>query len=312
MQAHEMKNGRPIRTSSSGIIMTLIATILWGLAFVAQQSGMDNIGPFTFSVCRGYVSAVLLFITALILRKTGFAKSSTDKSMTIKGGIILGIALFFGANLQQMGLAYTTVAKAGFITTMYVAFVPFVGILFRNKLRIMDIVCAAVALIGLYFLSMNTDLSMSKGDLMELGCAFFFSIHILLIDRFAPKADVLLMNGIQFFVFATLSIIPMALTEAPTTEGIFSAMIPILYTGVMSGCVAYSLQIFAQQRVEPALSSLLMCFESVFAALFGWILLKQSLSGRELLGCILVFLATILSQVYAARVNYSLSRSRIL
>ncbi len=283
-----------------GIIMTLGATVIWGSAFVAQRIGLDNVGPFAFSVARGTIAFAVTLLVWVIMNRGKLPEiGNRSLSVALKGGAVLGTVLFFAGNFQQFGLGYTSVAKAGFITTLYVAFVPFVGVLFHKRIRIMDILCAIVALTGLYFLSMNEQFSISKGDYLELGAAFFFSFHILFVDRFAPEADVVLMNAVQFFVFAALSVVPMLLTDPPSLANLRSAAVPILYAGILSGGAAYTLQILGQKHIEPSVSSLFMCFESVFAALSGWLILDQKLTPREFLGCSLVFCAALLSQLFA-------------
>ena len=216
---------------------------------------------------------------------------------------MLGIILFVGGNLQQVGILYTSVAKAGFITSLYIVFVPIFGVFFKKRVHPALFCCVLLAVAGLYFLSIRDDFSMSSGDLLVLGCSLMYTLHILAIDHFAGKADVVRMSCIQFFVVGTLSILPMLLWEEPGWQGVAGAWLPLLYAGVMSGCFAYTMQMLGQRNIEPATASLLLCPEAMFAALAGWLLLGQTLTQREMLGCALVFAAVVLSQMPWKRRN---------
>ncbi len=210
----------------------------------------------------------------------------------------MGTALAVASALQQLGIGFTTVGKAGFITAMYIVFVPVFGIFQRRRLPVTVWISVALGVVGLYFLSMNGSFTLQKGDALILCCAFGYTAHILLIDHFSPKVDGIKMSCIQFFVCAALSAVFMLIDgSVPTWQAIGEAIIPILYTGVMSSGVGYTLQIIAQRNTEPAVASLLMSLESVFAALAGWVLLNQKFSGREMLGCAIMFAAIVLAQL---------------
>ncbi len=223
-------------------------------------------------------------------------KDKASRHILLIGGLCCGIALAVSSGFQQIGVANTTVGKAGFITALYIVIVPLLGIFLGKKVGALVWGGVGLAVIGMYLLCITEGFSISLGDLLVLICAVGFAVHILVIDHFSPKVDGVRMSCIQFFVCAVLSSIPMFIFETPSFSAILSAAMPILYTGVMSSGVAYTLQIVAQKDTDPTLASLLLSLESVFAVLAGWILLREGLSHRELLGCALVFAAVILAQ----------------
>jgi drug/metabolite transporter (DMT)-like permease len=212
-------------------------------------------------------------------------------------GILLGIVMTIASNLQQIGLVTTSAGKAGFITSLYIVLVPMFGLFLKRRPHPMIWVSVLIALVGLYFLSIRGDFTMSRGDLLVLASAVAFTFQILLVDHFSPKVDIIRLNCIQFSVMAILSFVPMMVLEKPQVSAISDAWLTIVYAGLFSGCGAYTLQMFGQRRVEPATASLLLSPENVFSALAGWALLGQTLSVRELLGCALVFAAIITSQL---------------
>lgn len=284
-----------------GSIALLVATFIWGTAFVAQSVGMDYIGPFTFQAVRSFFAVAALIPASWLVDKlsgsTGdFRKKWLDKELW-KVGALCGAALFVAAGLQQMGLVYTDAGKAGFITAMYIVLVPVLGLLFRQRVGLLVWISVGLAVAGLYLLSCMGLSGINLGDLLLIGCAAAFAVQITLIDRLAQKLDGLRLNCIQFLVSAAFSAVVMIFTEEPTAAGVTECLGPLLYTGVMSSAVAYSLQIVGQQHLPSAPASLIMSLESVFAALSGWLLLHEQMSGTELFGCGLVFAAVILSQI---------------
>lgn len=279
------------------VFMLLMASVIWGVAFTAQSAGMDRVGPFTFSVVRCYLATIALIPCFLLFDRFGLSPKNHNRKTTVVGGIVLGVILFIGGNLQQVGILYTSVAKAGFITSLYIVFVPIAGLFMKKHVHPGLALCVLIAAFGLYFLSVQKDLTMSIGDLLVLGCSVMYTLHILVIDHIASRVDVVRMCCVQFFVFGTLSVIPMLLTEQPTWANISSAWLPLVYSGVLSCCCAYTLQMLAQRNMEPTAVSLLLCPEAMFAALSGWLILGQTLTQRELLGCGLVFSAVVLSQI---------------
>lgn len=214
------------------------------------------------------------------------------------GGFCCGLALFAASNFQQFGISYTTVGKAGFITALYVVIVPVFGLFFKKKVPIIVWISVVLSVIGLYLLCMTeSSFSLAFGDVLVMICAMLFSIHILVIDYFSPKCDGVIISCIQFFICGILSGIMMFLFEEPVLENILAAGIPILYAGVLSCGVAYTLQIIGQKDMNPTVASLILCLESVVSALAGWLLLNQALSSRELAGCVLMFAAIVLAQL---------------
>lgn len=280
-------------------ILLVLTALIWGCAFVAQSVGMDYVGPFTFNMARFLIGAIVLLPVIWFMdrqRKTGAEKGAGQKTLII-GGICCGIALAVASTLQQWGILFTTVGKAGFITAMYIVIVPMLGIFIGKKVRPLIIGCVAIAVVGFYFLCMTESLRLGLGDFLVLLCAIAFSIHILVIDHFSPKVDGVKMSAIQFLTAAIISAVPTLLWEQPVFTEILQAWQPVLYAGVMSCGVAYTLQIIAQKNADPTVASLLLSLESVFSVLAGWVLLGQGLSLKELFGCVLIFCAIILAQL---------------
>ena len=280
-------------------ILLVLTALIWGCAFVAQSVGMDYVGPFTFNMARFLIGAIVLLPVIWFMdrqRKTGAEKGAGQKTLII-GGICCGIALAVASTLQQWGILFTTVGKAGFITAMYIVIVPLLGIFIGKKVRPLIIGCVAIAVVGFYFLCMTESLRLGLGDFLVLLCAIAFSIHILVIDHFSPKVDGVKMSAIQFLTAAIISAVPTLRWEQPVFTEILQAWQPVLYAGVMSCGVAYTLQIIAQKNADPTVASLLLSLESVFSVLAGWVLLGQGLSLKEMFGCVLIFCAIILAQL---------------
>lgn len=277
-----------------------LTAFIWGTAFVAQSVGMDYLGPFTFNGVRNFIGAIaLLPCIALLNRLEGKKeqKSEGTKKDLIVGGISCGLCLFAASSLQQIGLQYTTTGKAGFITAFYIVLVPVLGIFLHRKTGWKVWLAVAISIVGLYFLCITEKLSIGQGDILIFICALIFAVHILIIDYFSPKVDGVKMSCIQFFVCGTISLIPMFVFETPTFNGLYLSIGPLLYAGVLSSGVAYTLQIIGQKGVNPAIASLILSLESCFAVLAGWLVLGQKLSVRESVGCILMFAAIILAQL---------------
>ena len=286
--------------------LLVLTALIWGCAFVAQSVGMDYVGPFTFNMARFLIGAVVLLPVIWFMdrqkaaEKNGVStagETSGDRKTLIIGGICCGTALAVASSLQQWGILFTTVGKAGFITAMYIVIVPLLGVFIGKKVRPLIIACVAIAVVGFYFLCMTESLRLGLGDFLVLLCAIVFSIHILVIDHFSPKVDGVKMSAIQFLTAAILCAVPTFMWERPVFMEIVNAWQPVLYAGVMSCGVAYTLQIVAQKNADPTVASLLLSLESVFSALAGWVLLGQGLSLKELFGCCLIFCAIILAQL---------------
>lgn len=281
----------------SGVIALLGATVIWGSAFIAQSVGMDKIGPFTFQAVRCFLAVVFLFpASALFSKGKPFWKSWADPALW-RSGVICGLALFAASSLQQIGLVYTDAGKAGFLTAMYIVFVPFLGLFLGQRPGRNALLSLIPAIVGLYLLSCTSVSGINKGDVLLLLCAVAFSVQILLIDRHCAGLDGLKLNCIQALVAAVLSVPWALLTETVDASRIASCWLPLGYAGVLSMGVAYTLQILGQKRVAPSAAALLMSLESVFAALFGWLLLHETMTRAEELGCLLVFAAVVISQL---------------
>ncbi|HIV33735.1 MAG TPA: DMT family transporter [Candidatus Blautia intestinigallinarum] len=283
----------------NSLLLLLTATI-WGVAFVAQSVGMDYVQPFTFNGIRSIIGGLVLIPCIFLLNRLKSPSEPIQKSSSrplLAGGILCGLCLFAASSFQQFGIKYTTVGKAGFITACYIVIVPILGLFLKKKCSPLIWVSVLLALVGLYFLCMSGSISLGLGDLLVLIGAFLFSIHILVIDHYSPLADGVQLSCIQFFVCGVLSLICMFLFETPDLSMILMAWLPILYAGVLSCGVAYTLQVVGQKNMNPTVASLILSMESCISVLAGWLILGQALSSRELLGCVLMFAAIILAQI---------------
>lgn len=282
-----------------GSLLLFLAAIIWGVAFVAQSVGMDYVGPFTFNCVRTLIGGLVL-IPCIVFLNRGKVKKKTDfteKKRLLLGGICCGVALTTGSTLQQFGIMYTTVGKAGFITAFYIIIVPILGLFLGKKCGLSVWISVVIALAGLYFLCITDGFSIGKGDIYVFLGAIAFSIHILVIDYFTQFNDGVKMSCIQFFVCGILCFVPMMLFEHPEISMILLAWKPILYAGVMSCGVAYTLQIVGQKNMNPTVASLILSLESVTSVIAGFLVLHQNLSHRELIGCGLMFVAIVLAQL---------------
>ena len=283
----------------NSLLLLLTATI-WGVAFVAQSVGMVYVQPFTFNGIRSIIGGLVLIPCIFLLNRLKSPSEPIQKSSSrplLAGGILCGLCLFAASSFQQFGIKYTTVGKAGFITACYIVIVPILGLFLKKKCSPLIWVSVLLALVGLYFLCMSGSISLGLGDLLVLIGAFLFSIHILVIDHYSPLADGVQLSCIQFFVCGVLSLICMFLFETPDLSMILMAWLPILYAGVLSCGVAYTLQVVGQKNMNPTVASLILSMESCISVLAGWLILGQALSSRELLGCVLMFAAIILAQI---------------
>ncbi len=283
----------------------LVCAAIWGSAFVAQSVGAEYVGAFTFLAVRNWIAVAFLipviFVRDTILKKRGRPSvrpaNRTQRRFLLMGGAACGFFLCAASAFQQVGIRYTTTAKAGFITALYVVIVPILSVFFGKSVKSRIWMCVALAVLGLYLLCMRGELSLSFGDGVVLVCAFLFACQIMTVDYFAPQVDTVRLSQTQFLVTALLSTVCMLLFEDLSTDSLIRALPSIAYAGVMSSGVAYTLQIIGQQNLNPAIASITMSLESVFAALAGWIVLGQSMTVRELAGCVLMFAAIILAQL---------------
>lgn len=285
--------------------MLVLTALIWGAAFVAQSVGNEYVGPFTFNSVRSLLGgAVLLPLIPLLGRLSGNRREGdtpSDQKNLWVGGVLCGVILGLASSLQQWALQYAGVGKAGFITALYIVIVPVLGVFFHRRPGAKVWLAVAVALAGLYLLCWSGGSALGPGEWLLFGCSALFSIHILVIDHFSPLVDGVKLSCVQFFVAGVFCAVPSLLFEAPTLAGVLAAGWPIVYAGVFSCGVAYTLQVVAQKHVEPTLASLTLSLESVFSVLAGWLVLRQALTARELAGCCLVFCAIVLAQLPARK-----------
>ena len=285
-------------------LLMMLAALIWGSAFVAQRVGMDHIGPYTFNCVRSFIGCLALTPVILTLGRRGAAlqlATRIGRRDLIVGGLACGAVLTVSTLFQQIGLKYTTAGKAGFITAQYIVLVPLFGLALGKRVSWLLWLAVAIALGGMYLLCVKDGFRVEKGDFYVFCCAVCFSCHILFIDHFVQKVDGIMLSCLQFAVCGLLSGILMFIVETPSASGILKGWVPILYTGILSSGVAYTLQIITQKHLSAAIAALVMSLESVFAALTGWLILHENLSAREFIGCVLVFAATLLAQVPAKR-----------
>ena len=286
-----------LKNWKSPLLLLLTATI-WGVAFVAQSVGMDYVEPFTFNGVRNLLGAlVLLPVICGMSGERDVAEEKKDTKTLWLGGVLCGLCLCVASSLQQIGIQYTTAGKAGFLTAMYIIMVPVFGLFLKKRCSPFVGISIVLATVGLYLLSIKEGFNIGKGDIYVILCAVVFSIHILVIDYFAPKCNGVKLSCIQFLVCGVLCSVIALVVEEPTISGILAAWLPIAYAGVMSCGVAYTLQIIGQKGMNPTVASLILSLESVISVLAGWLLLHQTLSAREIIGCAIMFAAIILAQL---------------
>ncbi len=293
-----------------------LTALIWGVAFVAQSAGMEYLGPFTYNGVRSVLGGlVLLPCIALLGRIQGQSGAETGsiqdrnqngqgqedgaagRKQLLTGGLCCGIVLFVASNFQQFGIQYTTVGKAGFITAMYIVIVPLLGLLVHRKVGLQVWIGVLFGIAGLYLLCMKDSFRLEKGDALVLVCAFIFSLHILVIDHFSQKVDGVKMSCIQFWVCGILSLLCSFVFETPNLQNILAAWMPVCYGGILSCGVAYTLQIIGQKGMNPTVASLILSLESVVAVVAGFLILGQSMSRRELFGCLMMVLAIVSAQL---------------
>ena len=283
-------------------LLLLLTASIWGVAFVAQSVGMDYVGPFTFNAVRFVLGGTVLLPFLLWKQKREYKEETKEEKsrryrITFQGGICCGCALSVASLLQQMGIQHTTVAKAGFITALYIIIVPIMGMFFGKKVRRIIWAAVGLAVFGMYLLCINGTFVVGKGDFLAFLGAVVFSVHILVIDYFSPKADGVALSCIQFYTSSLLCGIGMFLAESPSWQAIVSGWMPILYAGILSCGVAYTLQIIGQKGMDPTIASLILSLESVISLIAGWAILGQALTLKEMCGCVIVFVAIVLVQL---------------
>lgn len=282
---------------NQAIFLLVLTTIIWGMGVVAQIAGMDYIHPFALNVHRSLAAGLFLLVVLLFFPK--LRDVGTDLKATIKGGICCGICLSVAMALQQYGLQFTTAGKAGFITALYIVLVPIGGVLLNHAISKKTWLAVAIAALGLYFISIQkgAGFSMGRGEFLIFLCAIAFTVHILVIDRFADRVDGVAMSCIQFFTAAVLSLFFVLPTRASLFGEYTKALPAILYLGILSSGVGFTLQIMGQRHTDPTTASLILSLESVFSLLGGMLILKESMTLREGLGCVLLFVAILIAQL---------------
>ena len=284
-----------------GSLALLSATVIWGFAFIAQSVGMDLIGPFTFQMTRCFLAVIFLIPCSFVLdigKCTPKASAMKWKNRQLwRSGILCGCCLFVASSLQQIGLVYTDAGKAGFITAMYIVLVPVLGLFLGRKVPGNAVLSVLMAVAGLYLLSCLGVTEVNIGDICLMGCALAFAVQITCIDRVAGGLDGFRLNCVQALTVAVISIPFVIFTETVDFKDLLACWGPLCFAGCLSMGLAYSLQIVGQKSLEPTTASLIMSLESVFAALGGWWLLNEHMTGPELLGCGLVFAAVVISQL---------------
>ena len=278
--------------------LLLLTAAIWGLAFVAQRKGMEFIGPFIFNGIRFALGGLSLIPLIYFFNKKEKAEQKANRNFsTLKSGLLLGLILFVAASLQQAGMVYTSAGNAGFITSLYVILVPIIGVSVGYKIPYQLWIGAVLAITGLYFLSQKGSLSIQIGDGLVLLSALFWAIHVLAISYFAPKHKVIVLSAIQFTVCSVLSLIVAFIFENFSLSEIYMASIPILYGGIMSVGVAYTLQVYAQKSAPPSHAAIILSLESLFAALGGWLILNEEMNTMKIFGCLLMLTGVIISQI---------------
>lgn len=274
-----------------GNFLLLLTAMIWGSSFVAQSAGADLISPAFFNGTRMLLSPLAVY------RMRRYVPASSRRTLLL-GGACCGVLMFTGSYIQQTGIAYTTAGKAGFLTAIYVVLVPVLGIFLKKKPRPILWVSVALACVGLYFLCFtDKTFSLAMGDAAMLGGAVMFALHIMVVDHFSPLVDGVCLSFVQFLTAGSLGMVVAFITEQPSFAALSAAAVPILYTGVFTMGVAYTLQIVAQKDTDPTVASLILCMESVFAVVFGWLILHETLSLREGVGSVFMFVAILLAQL---------------
>ena len=287
------------------VVFPILAALIWGTAFVAQDLCADSIGAFAFNATRYFIAVLALLVVILISDKvkknkptlTAQEKKAANKQLWL-GGLCCGAALAIASNFQQAGLvAGTDAGKAGFITALYVVLVPVFGLFFKRKVSLPTWIAVVLSVVALYLLCIKGDFSLAPGDLLVLVCAVCFAVHILVIDHFTAYCDGVKLSCLQFLFAGIISTICMFIFEDVDFAAILSCALPLLYVGIFSCGVGYTLQILAQKDSNPTVVTILLSLESVFAVIAGAIILKQQMTVREYIGCAIMFAAVILAQI---------------
>ena len=280
-------------------IMLFATAIIWGLAFVAQAAGMEHLGPLSFTASRCFVAVVFLYLTYkfFMMKSASYREEKFDMKRTLVGGSVCGLVFTIAINLQQVSLIYTTAAKASFLTALYIVFIPVIGLFFGRRPSVKIIICIFLAMVGTYLLSIKGGLKINRGDLIVILSALVFAIHILLLTKYSTNTNAVLVSLVQFAVCGVISLVGALVFEDISMEAILKSQVTILYVGILSSGVGFTIQLMALKDLDPVVASMICSLESVFGALFGWLILSQEMTEREIFGAIIIFLATIFAQV---------------
>ena len=292
------------RNETKGITLLTLTSILWGVAFIFQRTGMEHIGPFAFNFFRCLLSTSFLLLVsgffryknAIHYKNANFKSKLVTKNLLV-GGTLAGLALFLGMSFQQVGMVSTSASKAGFITTMYIVLVPLMGVLYGKKPSLKTWLCVLIAALGLYLISIKEGFVIEKGDFFIFLSAISFAFQIVVVDIFATRVDAIKLNMAQFFTCGILSLIVVIFKETVTIESVKLASIAILYMGIASSGIGFTLQVVGQKHLPPTIASLIMSTESIFSLIAGMLVLGESMMARELLGCLVMVVAVVLAQV---------------
>ena len=281
------------------VVLPLITALIWGSAFVTQSLSAAHLGCFSFNALRAIPAVLVLLVLLAVMQRIHPREkySAEEKRALLRGGLVCGAFLALAINLQQFGMGTTSAGKAGFITALYIVLVPLGAVFLGRKIRRENWAGAGLAVVGLYLLSLHGSFSVAHGDVIIFLSSFFWTAHILFVDRFAARVDAIELSVAQIFVCTVGSIVLAALFETVTAQALLHSWLPIFYGGVMSAGVAFTLQILGQQYAEPGPAAIIMSFESVFGALGGWLLLGEVLTRVEIMGCVLMFLGMLVTQV---------------
>ena len=269
-------------------IMLFATAIIWGLAFVAQAAGMEHLGPLSFTASRCFVAVVFLHLTYkfFMMKSASYREEKFDMKRTLVGGSICGLVFTIAINLQQVSLIYTTAAKASFLTALYIVFIPVIGLFFGRRPSVKIILCIFLAMVGTYLLSIKGGLKINRGDLIVILSALVFAIHILLLTKYSTNTNAVLVSLVQFAVCGVISLVGALVLEDISMEAILKSQATILYVGILSSGVGFTIQLMALKDLEPVVASMICSLESVFGALFGWLILSQEMTEREIFGAI--------------------------
>ncbi len=284
-------------------IMLLVSAVIWGFSYVAQSKGMQSVGPFTFNTSRSIIACIFLLLTFVIFKKTSnyYKNEVFSWKKTIIYGLICGILMTIATNLQQIGIVGTTTGKAGFLTATYIVIIPIFELFLGKKIKKRIIVCIFFAMIGTYLLSVKENLAINRWDLLILVAAIFFALHIMVMSRMPSDCQAILTSFMQFFVVMIVSLVLVLLKETITFEGLKKAFVAILFVGILSSGVGFTLQLIAIKDIDPTIGSLISSLESVFAAIGGWLVLGQGMDIREISGCVIILISTIVAQIPSKR-----------